>query len=101
MRNLSLALALLAIAARPLAAAEVQLSAVQFPEGSSVDVKLLPTTRVSLPPRPRPRSSSRTARPRVEVDYKKLPPAILFGGDVTSYVCGRWPGTATRRTSAS
>ena len=23
---------------------------------------------------------------RVEVDYKKLPPAILFGGDVTSYV---------------
>src|SRR5262249_5317470 len=24
---------------------------------------------------------------RVEIDYKHLPPAILFGGDVTSYVC--------------
>ena len=85
-RSLCLALALLWIAGRPLHAADVQLSAVQFPENSSVSLKLLPTNRVGSAESDA-KVKFKDGQARVEVDYKRLPPAILFGGNVTSYVC--------------
>jgi hypothetical protein len=66
--------------------AEVQLSAVQFPERSSVTLKLLPTQRVSSA-EGEADVKFRDGQARVEVDYKRLPPAVLFGGNITSYVC--------------
>jgi outer membrane protein OmpA-like peptidoglycan-associated protein len=66
--------------------AEVQLSAVQFPERSGVSLKLLPTQRVSSA-EGKADVKFRDGQAKVEVDYKRLPPAILFGGNVTSYVC--------------
>ena len=84
LKSLTTAAAVL-LAALPLAAADVQLSAVQFPERSTVDLKMVPTNRVA----PAEASASvkfKDGQANVEVDYKKLPPAILFGGDVTSYV---------------
>lgn len=85
MRDVCAAVILSGVAAWT-SAAETQLAAVQFPERSSVSLKLIPTQRVS--------SSEGEAvvkfkdgQARVEIDYKRLPPAILFGGDVTSYVC--------------
>jgi len=71
--------------AAPLAAVDVQLAAVQFPEGKSVDLDFAATGRVA-PAQAEAEVYIKNGQARVEVSYKKLPPAILFSGDVTSYV---------------
>ncbi len=78
------ALALACLAA-PLAAVDVQLAAVQFPEGKSVDLDFAATSRVA-PAQAEAEVRFKNGQANVEVSYKKLPPAILFSGDVTSYV---------------
>ncbi|HEY3203504.1 MAG TPA: OmpA family protein [Thermoanaerobaculia bacterium] len=67
------------------AAADVQLTAVQFPERSSIDLKMVPTNRVA-PAEAEAEVKFKDGQARVEIEYEHLPPAILFGGDVTSYV---------------
>ncbi len=90
-RSLSAAAAVfVGLAASTLRAAETQLSAVQFPERSSVGLKLIPTQRVSSA-EGKANVKFRDGQARVEIDYKRLPPAILFGGDVTSYVAWAVP----------
>jgi outer membrane protein OmpA-like peptidoglycan-associated protein len=79
------ALFALCLAALPLAAADVQLAVVQFPERSGVDLKMGATTRV-VPAEAEAEVKFKDGQADVEVDAKKLPPAILFGGDATSYV---------------
>jgi outer membrane protein OmpA-like peptidoglycan-associated protein len=71
--------------AASIAAAQVQLAAVQFPESSSVEVKLLPTNRVA-PAEAEADVKFKNGQAAIEVEYERLPPAVLFGGDVTSYV---------------
>ncbi len=84
-RKGSIGFAAIWLAALPLAGAEVQLAVVQFPERSSIDLKMLATNRVA-PAEAEASVKFKEGQARVEVEYKKLPPAILFGGDVTSYV---------------
>ena len=69
----------------PLFAAEVQIAAVQFPENKSLDVPLAATTRVA-PATAEAEVRFKNGQAQVEVSYKNLPPAVLFSGDVTSYV---------------
>ncbi len=71
--------------AAPLAAADVNLAAVQFPEGKSVDLDLAASSRVA-PAQAEAEVQFKNGQARVEISYKKLPPALLFSGDVTSYV---------------
>ena len=73
------------LAALPLAAMDMPMSVVQFPEGSGVDLKMAATARVA-PAEAEASVKFKDGQASVEVEYKKLPPAILFGGDVTSYV---------------
>jgi outer membrane protein OmpA-like peptidoglycan-associated protein len=84
LKSLAIAAAVL-FSSLPAAAADAQLSAVQFPERSTVNLTMVATNRVA----PAEASASvkfKAGQADVEVDYKKLPPAILFGGEVTSYV---------------
>ncbi len=69
----------------PLAAVDMPISVVQFPEGSGVDLKMAATARVA-PAEAEASVKFKDGQASVEVEYKKLPPAILFGADVTSYV---------------
>ena len=73
------------LAALPLAAIDMPISVVQFPEGSGVDLKMAATARVA-PAEAEASVKFKDGQATVEVEYKKLPPAILFGADVTSYV---------------
>jgi outer membrane protein OmpA-like peptidoglycan-associated protein len=66
-------------------AATVKLTAVQFPEKKTIDVEFV---RTAAAPR-----ATLTARVRfkegqceVNVEFNDMKPAVLFGGDVTSYV---------------
>jgi len=80
------ALAVLCLAAsRPVGAADVPLAVVQFPEAKGIDLKMAATSRVA-PAEAEAEIKFKNGQADVEVDAKKLPPAILFGGDVTSYV---------------
>jgi hypothetical protein len=73
------------LAALPLVAADMPISVVQFPERSSVDLKMAATARVA-PAEAEASVKFKDGQASVEVESKKLPPAILFGGDATSYV---------------
>ena len=84
MRNPLILLSTLCLAAASLRA-DVQLSAVQFPERSSVKLQLIPTNRVS-PAEAEASVKFKEGQARIEVEHERLPAAILFGGDVTSYV---------------
>lgn len=81
----SLTLAAVLLSALPLAAADTTLSVIQFPERSGIDLKMAATVRVA-PAEAEAEVKFKDGQASVEVEYKKLPPAILFGGDVTSYV---------------
>src|SRR5262249_59532186 len=65
-------------------AADVTMAAIQYPEGSGVTVNLVPTNRVA-PAQAEASVKFKNGQATVEVDYKKLPPATLFGGDVPPY----------------
>ena len=78
-------LAAFCLASLPLAAADMPISVVQFPESSGIDLKMAATARVA-PAEAEASVKFKGGQASVEVEYKKLPPAILFGGDATSYV---------------
>ena len=84
-RTFLAALATIWLATLSASATDVPLSVVQFPERSSIDLQLAATIRVA-PATGEASVKFKEGQARVEIDYKKLPPAILFGGDVTSYV---------------
>ena len=84
-RRALIALAAVLTAALPLAAAESQVAAVQYPERSTVKLKLVPPTGRARRGR-RGRIKFQGGQANIEIDYKNLPPAVLFAGDVTSYV---------------
>ena len=80
-----LAAAALLVPGALLVAADVPVAVVQFPDRSGVDVPLAATSRVS-PAEAEADVKVKDGQADVEVEAKKLSPAILFGGDVTSYV---------------
>lgn len=67
-------------------ASDVSLTAVQFPEKTSIGVTFLRTA--AAPGRARADASVRFAdgQARIRITFKAMEPAILFGGDVSSYV---------------
>ena len=67
-------------------ATEFNLSAVTFPEGKTID---LPMARTNATPNAAKFEAAvkyGEGQAKVEVSFKKMEPAILFGGDVSSYV---------------
>src|SRR5262245_4814951 len=80
-----LACAAAAWLAAPLSAAEVQIAAVAFPDNKSVDLPLAANVRVA-PAQAEAEVKFRNGQGEIEISYKQLPPALLFSGDVTSYV---------------
>ena len=73
------------LAALPLEAIDMPISVIQFPESSSVELKMTPTARVA-PAEAEADVKFKNGQAAIEVEWKSLPPAVLFGGDVTSYV---------------
>ena len=73
------------LAVGPAFAGEVGLTSTLYPEGKNVDVPLVGTQRapaaeLSMEVRHQSGQSS------IEIQYKNLSPAVLFGGDIVSYV---------------
>ncbi len=84
-RRFLVALSAVVLAALPALAADLPLSVVQYPERSGVDLKMAATARVA-PASAEASVKFKDGQADVEVEYKSLPPAILFAGNVTSYV---------------
>ncbi len=80
------ALAALLVAAGSAAAAEVTLNAIQYPERSSITVPFAATAVAPAGASLEASVRAEGAQTRVEISWKKMKPAILFGGDITSYV---------------
>ena len=65
---------------------EITLYAPQFPTGNSVSLDML-----ASPQAPRARveakvNFNKTGQAEIEVEYREMKPAVLFGGDITTYV---------------
>ncbi|HEV8266933.1 MAG TPA: hypothetical protein VGR00_01820, partial [Thermoanaerobaculia bacterium] len=75
----------LAFSAPTLGADELVLNAVQYPERHGVDVLFTPTSRA---PRAELQGDVKfkEGTARIDLSWKRMKPAVLFGGDVTSYV---------------
>jgi len=78
-----LALALPALGA---SAAEITLNAVTYPESRSIDVTFAPTNRATKDAKLYGDVSYENAQAKISLKLRKFEPAVLFGGDVTSYV---------------
>ncbi len=82
----AIALALgLAALARAATAADVRMTSALWPE-RSVDVTFAPTERASKEARVEATVKASGSQVRIEASWKRLQPALLFGGDVTTYV---------------
>ena len=67
-------------------AADLNLTAVTFPDGTTID---LPMARTAATPNVAKFEASvkfTAGQAKIEVSFKKMEPAILFGGDISSYV---------------
>jgi outer membrane protein OmpA-like peptidoglycan-associated protein len=67
-------------------AVELNLTAVTFPDGTTIDI---PMARTNATPNAAKLDASvkfSDGQAKVEVSFKKMEPAILFGGEVSSYV---------------
>jgi outer membrane protein OmpA-like peptidoglycan-associated protein len=81
-----LVLALTALLAPSAAAADVTLHAVPFPERSTLDIPFAATVRTPAGGSLEGEVKAEGAQTRVAISWKRMKPAILFGGNVTSYV---------------
>jgi len=77
--------AALLLGATTAAAGEITLTAVTYPERRTVKLDLVPSAEA---PRAKLRAKvqAHEAQTQIEIDYRDMKPAILFGGDVTCYV---------------
>lgn len=67
-------------------AAEFNLTAVTFPDGTTVDVPMARTNATPVAARLEASVRFSSGQARLKVSFKGMEPAILFGGDVSSYV---------------
>ena len=84
-RRFALACALSALAACG-AAAEWQLNVIQYPDKRSVDVPFTATSRAPAGATLEADVKLADGQARIDLSYKRLQPAVLFGGNVTAYV---------------
>ena len=90
------AVVLCAAGAVPFAHAyELQLNAVQAPERQGFALEFAPT-RLASAAELNARIQLREGQGRIEASFERLKPAVLFGGDVTSYVM--WAVTPDGKT---
>jgi outer membrane protein OmpA-like peptidoglycan-associated protein len=83
---LVLSLAAAAIVALPALAAEVPLNVVQYPEKRSIEVPFTGTGRGSTGSSLRATVKSTGARTAIEIDWRDLQPALVFGGKISVFV---------------
>jgi outer membrane protein OmpA-like peptidoglycan-associated protein len=83
-RMIVLMFALAAVAA--FVAAEVQLTALQLPEGKGVDVKFTQTNRTPAKALMEANLKYEKGQAAIELKFEKMEPAVLFGGDISAYV---------------
>jgi outer membrane protein OmpA-like peptidoglycan-associated protein len=67
-------------------AAELNLSAVTFPDATTIDIPMARTNATPAAAKLDAAVRFSGGQAKVEVSYKAMEPAILFGGDVSSYV---------------
>ncbi len=88
-RHLTVSLSLIAmvcLGAASAAAAGITLHAPQFPTGNSVSLDMIASTQA---PRARLEAKvnfNKEGQAEIEVQFKDMKPAVLFGGDITAYV---------------
>ncbi len=80
------AFALAFATAAPIMALEVPLNTVQFPEKRSVDVPFAATNRAPAGATLEAEVKATGAQARIELSFQHLQPAVLFGGQINSYV---------------
>ena len=73
------------LAAGTVSAAEIGLTSVLYPEGKSIDIPLAGTHRAPAAVM-KAQVRHRSGQSGIEIQFKNLPPAVLFGGDFVSYV---------------
>ena len=66
-------------------ASEIGLTSVLFPDGKNIDVPIAGTQRAPAA-EVKAKVLRQAGQSTVEMQYKNLPPAVLFGGDIVSYV---------------
>jgi len=64
---------------------DLQMNALRFGEGRTVKVNMVPTSRASES-QMKVQVKYEEGQQRIELEYKDLKPAVLFGGDITCYV---------------
>ena len=67
-------------------ATEFNLNAVTFPDGTTIDLSMARTNATPNAAKLDAAVRYKEGQAKVEVSFKKMEPAILFGGDVSSYV---------------
>ena len=77
---------LVVVALAAFVAAEVQLTALQLPEGKGVDVKFTPTNRAPAKATMQANLKYEKGQAAIELKFEKMEPAVLFGGDISAYV---------------
>ena len=82
----SLLLLIVAFSASLLGALEIPLNTVQFPEKRNVDVAFAATPRASTGASLEGEVEARGVEARIELSFHNLAPAVMFGGQVNSYV---------------
>lgn len=85
-RVLACAAVVALLAAGSAFATEFNLNAVTFPDGTTIDLAMARTNATPNAARLDAAVRYKEGQAKVEVSFKKMEPAILFGGDVSSYV---------------
>lgn len=86
LRPLACAAVVALFAAGSAVATEFNLAAVTFPEGKTIDLGMARTNATPNAAKFEASVKFSEGQARIEVSFKKMEPAILFGGDVSSYV---------------
>ena len=68
------------------AAAEVQLISMSIPDGTSIDIRFLKTSRAPKNAAMQASVSSSKGQTSVKLLFQKMEPAVLFAGDISAYV---------------
>jgi outer membrane protein OmpA-like peptidoglycan-associated protein len=84
-RKLALGFVCVLLVCGAVSAAEMGLTSVLYPEGKQVNVPIAGTQR-ALAAELKAKVRHRSGQSEIEIQYKGLEPAVLFGGDIVSYV---------------
>jgi outer membrane protein OmpA-like peptidoglycan-associated protein len=76
----------LATTALTSAATELSLHVIQYPDRRSVEVPFTPTGRGPTGASLQAEVELKEGQARIDIDYRKMQPAVLYGGNITCYV---------------